>query len=113
MKRRVSVEGIIVAVLPGIWNRRLRVEVNIRRGDGGNAECYDFVKIPGHTVDAILPVSILIGNARETSVTLLETLKPILSRMLEGRMAKIVFSKAFPCGLAILESWSGVRFKEE
>ena len=99
-----GMKGTVVTVRPLLQGERLRVVARVRADDGETVEAH----MPDREVAAILPRSVLVGTERHAPVALLETIRPILSRMTEGRRVRVwVFKdRRFFSFLP----WRGVRF---
>jgi hypothetical protein len=101
MKRPV---GTIVKARPELQGQRLKVAVSVRLDTGEMVEA----QMPDREVSAILPRSILLGGTARAPVSLLETVRPILERMSEGRRARLWFYKER--WFLSFQPWKGVRF---
>ncbi len=96
--------GIVTEVRAEAPEGRLRVTAHVRLQDGPPVEA----QMPDREVSALLPRSVLVGGVRRAPLSLLDTLRPILVRMTEGREVRAwqyrerwFFS---------FTAWRGVRF---
>ncbi|HEY9593400.1 MAG TPA: hypothetical protein VHE79_02925, partial [Spirochaetia bacterium] len=80
-----GIKGTVITVRPLLQAERLRVVAKVRVDDGETVEAH----MPDREVAAILPRSVLVGDGRRAPVALLDTVRPILSRMTEGRRVRI------------------------
>jgi hypothetical protein len=78
-------KGIVSSVRPTLNNQRLKVVARVTTQEGGVCEAF----MPDREVSAILPRSILLGDARTAPPLLLGTIEPILARMTEGRAVRL------------------------
>ncbi|HVP18007.1 MAG TPA: hypothetical protein VMU36_03365 [Spirochaetia bacterium] len=98
--------GTVVSVHAELLKQRLKVVATIRTDSGATIDAH----MPDREISAILPRSVLLGQARTAPPSLLDTLTPILARMTEGRLVRVwqyrerwFFS---------FQQWKGVRFLE-
>ena len=104
MKRPV---GTIVKVRPELQGQRLRVVASVRMDAGETVEA----QMPDREVSAILPRSILLGASTRAPLSLLETVRPIVERMTEGRRARLWLYKER--WFLSFQPWRGVRFVDD
>jgi len=104
MKRPV---GTIVKVRQELQGQRLRVIASVRMDAGETVEA----QMPDREVSAILPRSVLLGASTRAPLSLLETVRPIVERMAEGRRARLWLYKER--WFLSFQPWRGVRFVED
>ena len=104
MKRPV---GTILKVRPELQSQRLRVVASVRMDAGETVEA----QIPDREVSAILPRSVLLGTSTRAPLSLLETVRPIVERMAEGRRARLWLYKER--WFLSFQPWRGVRFVDD
>jgi hypothetical protein len=104
MKRPI---GTIVRARPELQAGRLRVLVSVKMETGEVLEA----QMPDREVSAILPRSILLGGTTRAPVSLLDTVRPILERMSEGRRARLWLYKER--WFLSFQPWRGVRFEDD
>lgn len=104
MKRPV---GTIVRARPELQGQRLKVIASVRMDSGEVMEA----QMPDREVSAILPRSILLGGTTRAPVSLLETVRPIIERMSEGRRARLWLYKER--WFLSFQPWRGVRFVDD
>ena len=104
MKRPV---GTIVKVRPELQSQRLRVVASVRMDAGETVEA----QMPDREVSAILPRSVLLGASTRAPLSLLETVRPIVERMAEGRRARLWLYKER--WFLSFQPWRGVRFVDD
>ena len=99
--------GTVVSVRPELQQERLKVVATVKTPAGETLQA----QMPDREISAILPRSVLLGQACTAPPALMETLRPILSRMTEGRDVRLwqyrerwFFS---------FRQWKSVRFVEE
>lgn len=80
-KNRARVE----AVHPVLEGNRLKVRLTVTAETGEVQEAY----LPDRELSALLPRSILVGDAREAPPQLLQTIEPIVSKMAQGRQVRV------------------------
>jgi hypothetical protein len=68
-------------------------------------------QMPDREVSAILPRSILLGGTTRAPVSLLDTVRPIVERMTEGRRARLWLYKER--WFLSFQPWRGVRFVDD
>jgi len=99
--------GTVVGVRPQLVQQHLKVVASVRVQSGETLEAY----MPDREISAILPRSVLLGDARRAPVSLTETMAPILSRMTEGRLVRVWQYK--DRWFFSFQQWKGVRFLDE
>ena len=99
-------QGIIVGVRPVVQNARLKVEARVRTEEQRELDAY----LPDRELAAILPRSVLVGEAKSAPSELLESIAPIVERMTNKRRVRI-WEYNGSCYFAFL-SWNAVRFEE-
>jgi hypothetical protein len=68
-------------------------------------------QMPDRELSAILPRSILLGATTRAPLSLLETVRPIVERMSEGRRARLWLYKER--WFLSFQPWRGVRFVDD
>jgi hypothetical protein len=96
--------GTVVSVRPQLREQRLKVVAAVRTESGEVIDAY----MPDREISAILPRSVLLGEARAAPVSLMETVGPILTRMTEGRIVRVWQYK--DRWFFSFQQWKGVRF---
>jgi hypothetical protein len=104
MKRPI---GTIVSARPELQAGRLKVLVAVKMETGEVLEA----QMPDREVSAILPRSILLGGTTRAPLSLLDTVRPILERMSEGRRARLWLYKER--WFLSFQPWRGVRFEND
>jgi hypothetical protein len=104
MKRPI---GTIARSRLELQGKRLKVFATVRMDSGEAVEA----QMPDREVSAILPRSILLGGTMKAPVSLLDTVRPIIERMTEGRRARLWQYK--DRWFLSFQSWRGVRFVED
>jgi hypothetical protein len=99
--------GTIVRVRPELRAERLKVIAAVKTETGELLEAH----MPDREVAAVLPRSILLGQARTAPHSLLGTMDPILSSMTEGRQVRIWKYKER--WFFSFQPWKNVRFVED
>ena len=99
--------GTVTSVHPELQAQRLKVLATIRADSGETLEAH----MPDREVSAILPRSVLLGQARTAPVSLMDTLGPILTRMTEGRAVRAWQYK--DRWFFSFQLWKGVRFVDQ
>jgi hypothetical protein len=99
--------GTIVRVRLELQGQRLRVLASVRMDAGETVQA----QIPDREVSAILPRSILLGAATRAPLSLLETVRPIVERMSEGRRVRLWLYKEK--WFLSFQPWRGVRFIDD
>jgi hypothetical protein len=100
------IKGLVRDVQPLIESSRLRVRLTVCRGDGRLVSAF----LPDRELSTILPRSILLASLREVPRELLNTIDPILKRMVRGRTVRLWhYSEA--CYASFLP-WRSVRFAD-
>jgi hypothetical protein len=100
-------KGTVSSVHPVLANDRLKVIARVKTDQGEDCDAY----MPDREVAAILPRSILLGEAKRASPTLLGTIQPILSRMADGRAVRLW--KYRDRYFFSFQPWKSVRFVED
>ncbi len=100
-------QGIIVSARPELRAERLKVMASVKM-DGGEVR---EAQMPDREVSAILPRSILLGGSATAPASLLSTVAPIITRMSEGRRARLWQYKER--WFLSFQPWRGVRFVQE
>jgi hypothetical protein len=78
-------QGVIVDVRPILKGNRLRVVARVRKEDREQIDAY----LPDREVSALLPRSVLVGEARTVPRQLLMTVSSIIRRMTAGRPVRL------------------------
>lgn len=99
--------GTIVRARPELQGQRLKVMASVRMDAGEVVEA----QMPDREVSAILPRSILLGGTTTAPVSLLDTVRPIVERMSEGRRARLWLYKER--WFLSFQPWRGVRFVDD
>ena len=99
--------GTIVKARPEVQAGRLKVIAAVRVDAGEVLEA----QMPDREVSAILPRSILLGSTTRAPVSLLDTVRPIIERMSEGRRARLWQYKER--WFLSFQPWRGVRFEDD
>ena len=99
--------GTIVHAQARLQGERLYVEATVRLDTGERVEA----RLPDRETAAILPRSILLAGSPTAPASLVDTLGPIVTRMCDGRRARVWSYRdrrffSFP-------SWKSVRFRED
>jgi hypothetical protein len=94
-------------VRPELHSQRLKVVASVRMDSGEVVEA----QMPDREVSAILPRSILLGATTRAPLSLLETVRPIVERMSEGRRARLWLYKER--WFLSFQPWRGVRFVDD
>ncbi|MGO9411212.1 MAG: hypothetical protein ACLQCB_10720 [Spirochaetia bacterium] len=98
--------GTVVSVRPELREQRLKVVATVRVDSGETLEAH----MPDREISAILPRSVLLGEARTAPVSLMDTVSPIISRMTEGRLVRVWQYKER--WFFSFQQWKGVRFRD-
>ncbi len=96
--------GTVVSVRPELLKEHLKVVATVKTDAGDTVDAH----MPDREISAILPRSVLLGAARTAPLSLLDTLAPILSRMTEGRLVRVLQYK--DRWFFSFQQWKGVRF---
>lgn len=99
--------GIIIQARAQLQGERLKVVASVRLDEGGDVEA----QLPDRETAAILPRSILIAGASKAPLQLLDTIRPLVARMCEGRRARVWTYKERR--FFSFQSWKNVRFLED
>lgn len=99
--------GTIVRARAELQGQRLKVIASVRMDAGEVVEA----QMPDREVSAILPRSILLGGTTTAPVSLLDTVRPIIERMSEGRRARLWLYKE--SWFLSFQPWRGVRFVDD
>jgi hypothetical protein len=99
--------GTIVRARLELQGGRLKVIASVRMDAGEVVEA----QMPDREVSAILPRSILLGGTTRAPVSLLDTVRPIVERMSEGRRARLWLYKER--WFLSFQPWRGVRFVDD
>jgi hypothetical protein len=78
-------KGRIIDTRPIIRNKKLRIIASIETDEGNVSEAF----MPDREVSVILPCSLLTGDKKCVTTTLLKTIESILKRMVNGRKVRI------------------------
>ena len=97
--------GTIVAVRPILIEKRLRVVARVLKEDRSKVDAY----LPDREVSALLPRSVLLGQAHKAPKQILKTISPIIKRMVSGRPVR-VWEYGDSYYFSFL-SWRGVSFQ--
>lgn len=98
--------GRIEAVQPLIRDSRLRVQLTVCEVDGQEHQAF----LPDRELSTLLPRSILLSSLREVPRELLDTIDPILNKMVRGRVVRLwQYSDSW---YASFLPWRSVRFAE-
>ena len=96
--------GTVTSVRPELLKQHLKVVATVRTDSGETMDAH----MPDREISAILPRSVLLGQARTAPPSLLDTLTPILARMTEGRLVRVWQYKER--WFFSFQQWKGVRF---
>jgi hypothetical protein len=99
--------GTIVRARPELQGQRLKVVASVRMDAGEVVEA----QMPDREVSAILPRSVLLGGTTRAPVSFLDTVRPIVERMSEGRRARLWLYKER--WFLSFQPWRGVRFVDD
>jgi hypothetical protein len=77
--------GIIVAVRPILVEKRLRVVARVLKEDRSRVDAF----LPDREVAALVPRSVLLGQARRAPKQILKTISSIIKRMVAGRPVRL------------------------
>jgi hypothetical protein len=99
--------GTIVKARLALQGQHLKVVASVRMDSGEVVEA----QMPDREVSAILPRSILLGAATRAPLSLLDTVRPIVERMSEGRRARLWLYKER--WFLSFQPWRGVRFMDD
>jgi hypothetical protein len=103
MNRR---KGRIEAVKPLIQGSRLKVRLKVCEADGQER----WVFLPDRELSALLPRSILLSSLREVPRELLDTIDPMLNKLIRGRVVRLWQYEER--GYASFLPWRSVRFED-
>jgi hypothetical protein len=99
--------GTIVKARVELQAGRLKVIASVRIDGGEVLEA----QMPDREVSAILPRSILLGAATRVPVSMLDSMRPIVERMSEGRRARLwEYRERW---FLSFQPWRGVRFVDD
>ncbi len=97
--------GTIVAVRPILIENRLRIVARVLKEDRAKIDAY----LPDREVSALLPRSVLLGQARKAPKQILKTVSSIIKRMVSGRPVRVwKYEDSYYCSFL---SWRGVSFQ--
>jgi hypothetical protein len=99
--------GTIVKARPELQGGRLKVIASVRIDAGELLEA----QMPDREVSAILPRSILLGATTKAPLSMLDTVRPIVERMSEGRRVRLWLYKER--WFLSFQPWRGVRFIDD
>jgi hypothetical protein len=103
MNRR---KGRIEAVKPVIEGGRLRVRLTVCEPDGDRHLAF----LPDRELSTLLPRSILFSSLQDVPRALLDTIDPMLNKMVRGRMVRLwQYSERW---YASFLPWRSVRFSD-
>ena len=98
--------GRIEAVQPLIQGNRLKVQLTVCEADGQERLAF----LPDRELSTLLPRSILLASLREVPRELLDTIDPMLNRMVRGRVVRLwQYSDRW---YASFLPWRSVRFAD-
>jgi hypothetical protein len=99
-------KGRVQAVQPLIEGNHLRVRLTVCQTDGSE----HFAFLPDRELSTLLPRSILLASLREVPRELLDTIDPMLNRMVRGRVVRLwQYSDRW---YASFLPWRSVRFAD-
>ncbi len=98
--------GTVISIHPELLKQRLKVVATVRTDSGETMDAH----MPDREISAVLPRSVLLGEARTAPPSLLDTLTPILARMTEGRLVRVWQYKER--WFFSFQQWKGIRFLE-
>jgi hypothetical protein len=99
-----GVKGTVIEVRPELQGNRLKVVASVKTETGEVMQAH----MPDREMSAILPRSVLLGTGTKAPLSLLDSLKPILARMTEGRQVRVwLFKERW---FFSFQAWRGVRF---
>ena len=99
--------GTIVRARLDVQSQHLKVIASVRMDAGEVVEA----QVPDREVSAILPRSILLGTTTKAPLSMLETVRPIVERMSEGRRVRLWLYKER--WFLSFQPWRGVRFVDD
>ena len=98
--------GRIEAVQPLIQDHRLKVQLTVCEADGQERPAF----LPDRELSTLLPRSILLVSLREVPRELLDTIDPMLNKMVRGRGVRLWrYEERW---YASFLPWRAVRFAE-
>ena len=101
-RNRARIEGVRSVIEAD----RLKVRLRVCRDDGQRHTAF----LPDRELSALLPRSLLLVSLRKVPRELLDTIDPMLERLLKGRMVRLwCFAERW---YASFLSWRSVRFAE-
>ena len=99
-------QGRVQAVHPLILADHLRVRLTVSQSDGRQ----HFAFLPDRELSTLLPRSILLTSLREVPREMLETIDPILNKMVKGRVVRLwQYEESW---YASFLPWRSVRFAD-
>ena len=98
--------GRIEAVQPLIQGSRLKVQLTVCEADGQEHLAF----LPDRELSTLLPRSILLSSLREVPRELLDTIDPMLNKMIRGRVVRLWEYEE--CWYASFLPWRSVRFTD-
>jgi hypothetical protein len=99
--------GTIVRARLDVQGQHLKVIASVRMDAGEVVEA----QMPDREVSAILPRSILLGATTKAPLSMLDTVRPIVERMSEGRRVRLWRYKER--WFLSFQPWRGVRFVDD
>jgi hypothetical protein len=103
----MNMKGIVTAVEPVIRKDRLKVIAEVQTEQGEVCKAF----MPEREVAALLPRSILLGDATKAPPAILGTISPILTRMTQGRPVRLwKYDGRFFFSFLL---WKSVRFSAD
>ena len=96
--------GRVEEAHPILEGERLKAKLLVAADSGESLAAY----LPDRELAALLPRSLLVGNARTAPVELLGTLEPMLGRLAQGRRVRVWSYR--DRRYASFLPWRGVRF---
>jgi hypothetical protein len=97
---KATVEQVRLSVREG----RLRAVASVRTQDGIDTEAF----LPDRELSTILPRSMLTSSTRNVPIQLIETMEPMVRRMVKGRIVRM-WTYEGSRYISFL-SWRGVQF---
>ena len=99
--------GTIVKARLDLQGQHLKVMASVRMDAGEGVEA----QMPDREVSAILPRSILLGTTTRAPLSMLDTVRPIIERMSEGRRVRLwLYKERY---FLSFQPWRGVRFVDD
>ncbi len=99
-------QGIVVDVRALVQNAKLKVRAKVRTEEQQELDAF----LPDRELAAILPRSVLLGEAKSAPLALLESIAPIVERLAGKRQVRVwEYNGSYYFGFL---SWKAVNFVE-